>query len=207
MADHQPTHTHPEQWRPVPGYEGMYEISSQGRARSLDRAVATPGGKGTKRIKGKVLALFTDKDGYQRINLCRDSKKKQVAIHRLVIEAFVGPAPVGMECCHNNGDPTDNRVENLRWDSASNNALDQVRHGTHHEKNKTHCPRGHLLVGDNLRMSDLKKGFRTCRACANASSWRSKLYKTKGYEMSDDEFQAIADSYFEQRVGTNHLPE
>lgn len=207
MADNQPTLFDSEIWKPVVGYEGLYEVSSQGRARSLDRVVATTKGRGTKRVKGKVLAPFTDKDGYQRINLCKDSKKKQVAIHRLVLESFVGPRPEGHEACHNNGKPKDNRVENLRWDSVSNNSLDKVRHGTHHEKNKTRCPRGHLLVGDNLGMSALKKGFRNCRACSNTSSWKSKLYKTKGYEMSDDEFQAMSDSYFEQRVGLNRLPE
>ncbi len=52
------------------------------------------------------------------------------AVHRLVLEAFVGPCPPGMEGCHNNGDPWDNQLSNLRWDTHKNNMADAMSHGT-----------------------------------------------------------------------------
>jgi len=47
-----------------------------------------------------------------------------------VLESFVGPCPEGMECCHNDGNPSNNFVENLRWDTRSNNQKDRESHGT-----------------------------------------------------------------------------
>lgn len=53
--------------------------------------------------------------------------------HQLVLLAFVGPCPPGMECCHNDGNPANNAVENLRWDTRKANALDRYSHGTHNK--------------------------------------------------------------------------
>ena len=68
--------------------------------------------------------------GHLTINLSRSGKKTSRPIHRLVLEAWVGPCPEGLICCHNNGLPWDNRVENLRWDNYQANADDALRHGT-----------------------------------------------------------------------------
>lgn len=59
-------------------------------------------------------------------------------VHRLVLEAFVGPCPEGMECCHGDGNPANNSLSNLRWDTGSANQADRRKHGTAHlgEKNK-----------------------------------------------------------------------
>ena len=62
--------------------------------------------------------------------LYRDGKRFYKTIHRLVLEAFVGPCPEGLECAHYDGDPSNNCVENLRWDSHAANCADRVRHGT-----------------------------------------------------------------------------
>lgn len=59
-----------------------------------------------------------------------DGRAVNRSVHRLVLEAFVGPAPEGMEGCHNNGDPWDNRLENLRWDTHQANMADAAAHGT-----------------------------------------------------------------------------
>ena len=92
-------------------------------------------------------------------------------VHRLVLEAFVGPRPEGMVARHLNGDPGDNRLENLAWGTQSENNYDKVRHGTHHNANKTHCPSGHEYRGDNIKWY---KGFRFCRACHRISERRRR---------------------------------
>lgn len=88
------------------------------------------------------------------------------------MEAFVGPCPEGMEVCHNNGDCTDNRLENLRYDTKSANMLDRVRHGTHHNANKTQCLRGHLFTEENTKRT--AKGGRACRTCIAQKQRRRK---------------------------------
>lgn len=68
----------------------------------------------------------------------RNGKKVSIAryVHRLVLEAFVGPCPAGMECCHEDGDPGNNRLTNLRWDTHAGNMQDAVRHGTMRGKSR-----------------------------------------------------------------------
>ena len=107
--------------KPVPGFSG-YEITQTGLVRSKSRM-------GT---RGGWLRPHINHAGRLVVDLCeRGHKKKTCLVHRLVLEAFVGPCPPGMEACHNNGIKTDNRLGNLRWDTKSANAMDAVRHGTH----------------------------------------------------------------------------
>lgn len=68
--------------------------------------------------------------GHLVVNLHRDGRKFRRYIHRLVLEAFVGPRPPGLICCHWDGDPANNRLENLRWDTYKSNCDDMLRHGT-----------------------------------------------------------------------------
>ena len=140
-----------EQWKPVHGYEEIYEVSSHGRVRSVDRTVTCSDGK-VHRYKGKVLsACLSKRGGYPLVNLRDQGKGQTRYVHSLVAEAFIGSRPEGMEVCHNDGDSTNNHLDNLRYDTSSDNELDKVRHGTHHEAVKTHCPRGHELFAENLK--------------------------------------------------------
>lgn len=70
------------------------------------------------------------KTNHRMVSLRNGDKITQFQIHRLVLEAFVGPCPEGMECCHNDGDPTNNRLDNLRWDTRQANVEDSIKHGT-----------------------------------------------------------------------------
>jgi hypothetical protein len=153
-----------EQWRPVPGFEGSYEVSDHGRVRSVDRLVPYRDGNHRRR-KGQILAGRLDPDGRPTVSL-RKSPPYRARVQRLVLEAFVGPAPEGTVCCHNDGDPTNNRLSNLRWDTMTANQLDAVRHGTHWNARKTQCSKGHPLVGDHVRLR-LRDGSirRDCLAC------------------------------------------
>lgn len=69
------------------------------------------------------------KYGHLRIDLYLGGKRYVRYIHRLVLEAFVGPCPPGMECCHKDSDPTNNKVNNLRWGTHRSNTQDMIRHG------------------------------------------------------------------------------
>lgn len=163
-----------EVWLPVVGYEGIYEVSSIGRVRSIDR-ISSSGS----RLKGKLMTPFSTPHGYLRVGLCRDGKTKTTLVHPLVLEAFVGPRPKGADCRHLNDVPDDNRVENLRWGSRSMNLFDNVRNGNHINARKTHCIRGHLLAGDNLYLVK-RSGKRQCKRCA---SDRQKAYLRQRKEM------------------------
>jgi hypothetical protein len=83
-------------------------------------------------------------------------------VHHLIAETFHGPRPEGMVVRHLNGNPLDNRAENLRWGTYTENNLDAVAHGTHLHARKTHCPQGHPYDAENTRVY---RGMRYCRAC------------------------------------------
>lgn len=84
-------------------------------------------------------------------------------VHSLVALAFIGPRPHGYEVCHNNGNPLDNRVDNLRYGTSADNKLDQVRHGTHEKAARAECRRGHAY--DPLNTAITATGARKCRSC------------------------------------------
>lgn len=159
-----------ETWKPVVGYEGYYEVSNHGRLRSLDRIVYAGQGR-TRRHSGGNLNPAKGDTGYLEVRLSREGKSKIHKVHRLVLAAFVGPCPPGMEGCHNDGDRMNANLDNLRWDTRVGNFADKELHGTCAARNKTHCPRGHLLVEPNLDGYQLKKGYRSCKACVRARSW------------------------------------
>lgn len=151
-----------EEWRPVVGYEGSYEVSDQGRVRSLDRIVVRyQYGKRTEQpVRGRMLSPGETSFGHEYVNLGRGNKRY---VHRLVLEAFVGPPAAGTECCHNDGNPKNNLVSNLRWGTRSANIQDAVRHGTHHQAKKTHCKHGHPFTAENTSIT--RRGQRRCLTC------------------------------------------
>lgn len=116
-----------EIWKDIPGYEGKYQASSLGRIRSLDRQIGTPGTVGCKFMKGRVLRPGPTKDGHLYVVLGHGAAGKPV--HQLIALTFIGPRPEGMDVCHNDGDPTNNRADNLRYDTRTNNILDVYRAG------------------------------------------------------------------------------
>lgn len=85
-------------------------------------------GKGCR--EERFLKLQKLKTGHLRIRLYKNGKIQNHLIHRLLLEAFIGPCPFGKEVCHNNGDPSNNFIENLRYDTHKNNQKDMTKHGT-----------------------------------------------------------------------------
>lgn len=174
MAEQQPT---TEQWRPVVGYEGLYEVSDHGRVYSAPRTVVTT--RGSRKLPGRILAGSKLVSGHRTVFLTipLSGSTKTVLVHRLVLEAFVGPCPDGQECCHWDDDPTNNRLENLRWATRSENMRDRTRNGRHNNgtKGATHCKRGHLFDAQNTVVN--AKGYRGCRTCRNAADRRRESEK------------------------------
>lgn len=130
-------------WLPIP-WAAFYQVSSDGRVRSVDRKV--PAYPGTMRTApGVELVQTVEPDGYRRLAITDDSGKKHTPrVHSLICETFHGPRPTSKhEVRHLNGIRTDNRAENLAWGTRSENMQDALRHGTHPQAKKTHCPRGH----------------------------------------------------------------
>lgn len=111
-----------EEWRAIPGYEGLYEVSNKGNVRSLDRYVKSklPGFK--EFVKGKPLVAIKNTHGYLRVNLCDEHGRKAKFIHRLVCLAFL-PNPKNFESInHKDENPLNNCVENLEWCTTKYNA-------------------------------------------------------------------------------------
>lgn len=118
-----------EVWKDVVGFKGKYKVSNQGRVKTVARTYWRPHENGSMvlcRIQEKILT-GTNKSGYIKVCLVGVG---QVRVHRLVLEAFVGPCPEGMECLHWDGDRANNRRHNLRWGTRSENIADAKRHGT-----------------------------------------------------------------------------
>ena len=106
-----------EVWRDVAGYEGLYQISNKGRLKSTKR-------HGT---LGGIIKLYCH-NGYMQTGLYKNGIGEMKKIHQLVLTAFSGPMPDGMCCRHLNGNPSDNRIQNLKWGTPKENAEDTKRH-------------------------------------------------------------------------------
>lgn len=115
-----------ERWLPVAGYEGLYEVSNLGRVKSYPRKTAS-GVRG-----GCALKPLNHSFGYSIVVLYKDAKRQMCYVHALVAEAFIGGRPAGMQACHNDGNPKNNCLSNLRWDTVAGNHADKLKHNTHH---------------------------------------------------------------------------
>lgn len=156
-------------WRPVSGWEGMYEVSHDGQVRSVRTGI--------------VLRQSSLPKGYRQVCLQQrpQGRKETALVHALVMAAFVGPRPPGMQTRHLDGDPSNNHVSNLRYGTQADNNRDAVRHGTRHTVGADPsawaptCTRGHLFTPANTAFR-LDKGVtrRTCVACRRESSRRYK---------------------------------
>lgn len=128
-----------EQWRAVVGF-ALYEVSNLGRVRSWVF-------RGKRRLRPKVLKAGGRK--YPTVALYTEggtADKHDRTVHRLVLEAFVGPCPPGKECLHRNDVKTDNRMANLRWGTRKENSADARRNN---------CRRRKLTDGDYAEIKRL----------------------------------------------------
>jgi hypothetical protein len=161
-----------EDWRPVVGLEGAYEVSSLGRVRGLPRP-CTPGGVMAQNDRG-------DAKGYLRVQLSRYGKRRVIRVHRVVVAAFLGPRPAGLVTRHLDGDKHNNAVSNLVFGTGSENTHDSVAHGGHYAATRTHCPQGHPYDHANTYHytradGGPSRGCRECRAAAGRRRYERRL--------------------------------
>lgn len=127
--------TQREVWMDVPAFGGHYQASSMGNIRSKDRYVTKmhSSGKTMRQFyPSKILKQYkADYLGHMSVHIGFDNKKITIAVHRLVLMAFSGMPTEGKEACHCNGIASDNRLENLRWDTHYNNNQDRRAHGNY----------------------------------------------------------------------------
>lgn len=140
-----------ETWRNVPGYEGHYEVSDMGNVVS------------TKSGTRKFMTPLAQTSGHLGVPLCLNGEKVRKRIHSLVMLAFVGPYPEGHEVRHLNGDPTDNRLCNLQYGTASENRADAYAH-----RGRKSGQRSHLAKVSDECMDEIKqlKGVSSSREVA-----------------------------------------
>ena len=116
-----------EQWKPVHGYEGLYEVSDQGNVRRIrftNRHIDKP-------MEPKLLKQHANpKFKYPRVSLSKNGKTRGAFVHVLVLEAFVCPRPAGLETAHMDGCRTNNHLTNLQWTNREENHSHKYIHGT-----------------------------------------------------------------------------
>ena len=156
-----------EVWAPVPGWEGYYEVSTHGRVRGVERT-AFNGRSRDAGVQGRVLSVFLSQEGYPCAHLWKSGKRTLRKVHTLVLTAFVGPRPDGMEACHENDVKADNRLENLRWDTKRANAAD--KRGNQRQPRKLSAEvvieMRRLRKEEGLPFAEIAKRFGCSRAAA-----------------------------------------
>lgn len=172
-----------EEWRPVIGYEGLYEVSSMGRVRSITRTNSYG-----RTVQGQLITNQLHNGTHYKVGLSRNGKQKGYYVHALMLEAFVSVRPEGLLTRHLNGDGTDNRLDNLAWGTPEENQRDAVKHGVNYQSNKTHCPLGHKYLGNNLIQWWLDRGERRCWSCVNGR----KYARRNGLKFTKE----VADRYY-----------
>lgn len=148
-----------EVWLPLPGYEGLYEISHLGRVRSLHARFKEP----------RICAQGNDGTGYKTVSLSKDRKRTPKTVHRLVCRAFHGePDILHKEAAHLDGNRTNNHASNLKWCSKVENHSHKRFHGTH-QAGERH-PRAKLTEATaHIALQRLASG-QTCQEVADALS-------------------------------------
>lgn len=122
------------EWRPIVQFEDCYEISELGDVRSIQR-IATRrnrwGGMTNRILQGVPIKPILDGNGYPKVMLCRNGARYFRFVHRLVCQAFHGPAPApNSQAAHNDGNPNNPTATNVRWATPQENARDKIAHGT-----------------------------------------------------------------------------
>lgn len=117
-----------EIWKNIPGYD-FYEASNLGRIRSWRQWGGNNRQHNLKASKPRLMTPCPNGEGYMCISVRKNKKNESIRIHKLIMLAFYGPSPnPKIHICHTDGDKKNNLLENLRYDTATNNCRDRLRH-------------------------------------------------------------------------------
>jgi hypothetical protein len=117
-----------EEWKAIPGWEGMYEASDLGRIRSHDRQCNT-GREGVALRRGRILVPVAKQQRYLAVTLADCERREQHLVHILILRTFRGEAPEGCIGCHEDDDKANNLLSNLYWGTYQSNAADKIKNG------------------------------------------------------------------------------
>lgn len=134
-----------ETWVPIAGYEGLYEVSSRGRIRSLERTARyvhpVTRKEHMRRVRARVMKLQKCSNGYLGIALCREGCCVQVLVHRLVAQVFIENPAALPEVNHRDADKRNNRADNLEWCTPAENKRHAHRVGARRSGSDHHFAR------------------------------------------------------------------
>lgn len=154
-----------EIWKPIPGYEGIYEVSSYGNVKSIDRKITNSIGR-TRIYKGHPLKVSKDRYGYPVCKLWKHSKGKNFTIHRLVAITFIKNIDDKPLVNHIDGNKFNNHVSNLEWCTNSENDLHAFSLGLRSVRKGEKCNFSKLTSNEVREIKNLKKEGKTQREIA-----------------------------------------
>ena len=179
-----------EEWRPIEGYEGLYEVSNTGQVRSLDRYVKN--GHSSYRLqKGRVLSPTKDRYGYLFVILTCNGKHKMFLVHRLVAQAFILNPDNLPQVNHKDEDKTNNRVDNLEWCDAKYNN----NYGSRKDKVRDTKIKNGYWTG-LIRKESMKKYYQENR---DRICEKQKEYAQKYYQENKDRICEQKKEYYRKR--------
>jgi hypothetical protein len=161
-----------EKWKWIPTYEGLYKVSNFGRVLSVERT-RKGNGNSVVRVPKLLIALPIGNDGYPEACIHKEGKRKTLPIHRLVLLAFVGSRPEGMECRHLDDNKLNNRLYNLCYGTHKENKKDAIRNGKVLKGNNH--PNAKLT---NQKIKKIRKLFKKGKSLADLGRMFNVTYQT-----------------------------
>jgi hypothetical protein len=120
------------QWKDIPNTGGLYQASTDGEVRSIDRYLVVPNRWGTtttRKLKGKTLKPWVDSNDYLVVYICADGKREAVNVHRLIAITFLGAPDGTKDVNHKDANKKNNRPDNLEWCTRKENMSHAVKAG------------------------------------------------------------------------------
>lgn len=166
-----------EQWKTIEGFEGYYEVSNQGRIRSVDRMCNTYFSEAGRRIKGQIMKPTDNGNGYLIVHLKKNGQRTSKYIHRLVAETFLEKPAECNVVDHIDYNKKNNVVDNLQWCTQKENVCRS--RANMRRQHKTNPPSGYKYIsikGGRYRVAVKKaKVYRTFSRLEDAIQFRNEV--------------------------------